>query len=127
MIPIILLSLLVLLALTIFIWAPGETKLGGLIFVIPIIGVCGYMDTSIKSYKLYPVSYTIEQTSVKIFSITDYGVFESDKMIDFEKWTQSDKQGYIIKCYDYFGEEDSKEFTVTPYDKGINYDNENNK
>ena len=123
MIALLVITTLILIFITLLIVLKEEMKLFSLLVLLLLVIACAAMDLNIQQYKLYPVDYTVVKTPVKIIVVTDYGTFESDKLIDNENWSKN-STWYIIKAYDYFGHEDFKEFTTTPYDKNINYTNE---
>lgn len=123
MIALLVITTLILIFITLLIVLKEEMKPFSFLVLILLVISCTALDLNIQQYKLYPVDYTFVKTPVKVIVVTDYGTFESDKLIDSEKWSKNNP-GYIIKAYDYFGHEDFKEFTTTPYDKNINYTNE---
>lgn len=123
MIALIVIASLLIIFISLLTLLKGEAKFFSLTVLLLLVNACAVMDFNIQQYKLYPVDYTVVKTPVKIIVVTDYGTFESDKLIDNENWSKN-STGYIIKAYDYFGHEDFKEFTTTPYDKNINYTNE---
>jgi amino acid transporter len=58
-----------------------------------------------------PVIYKAESTTFKVFAITDKKIFESDKKVDFDNWTQG-KEGYIRTEYSTFGLDIHTAFTT---------------
>lgn len=96
MIPFLLAGLVIIAMTGIFLFAEEGYKLCSIFGIIPLFCLALYMELCINYCHLYPVDYTVEQTSNKIYILTEYGNFESDKILDFHEWTQN-KQGYLIK------------------------------
>ena len=66
--------------------------------------------------KQYPVEYTTEAITSKIFVHTKYGEFESDKKVDFDNWTKN-LPGYIIQKCNAWGNVEKSYFTTEPIEK----------
>ena len=66
--------------------------------------------------KQYPVEYTTESITSKIFVHTKYGEFESDKKVDFDNWTKN-LPGYIIQNCNAWGQVEKSYFTTEPIEK----------
>jgi hypothetical protein len=84
--------------------------------VIPILGmlITSIISTSGTRYtKYYPVEYTTESTSFKVFVHTQYGEFESDKKINCDEFVQN-KPGFIKAQYNYWNSCIYTDFTVHP-------------
>ena len=63
--------------------------------------------------KQWPVEYTTESITSKIFVHTKYGEFESDKKIDYDNWSRN-LPGYIIQECTAFGDIKYSHFTTEP-------------
>lgn len=124
MIPYIIISICLVLAILIFVYADDYNKPFGFVFFIPVLLALAVMDLNPKDYKLYKVNYKIFKTPEKIICITDNGTFESDKINDLENWNETN-QGYLILGYNYFGVERTRNFTTKPFDKNLIYTNTN--
>ena len=79
--------------------------------IIPIaltmlISCVGYWQT-----KEYPVEYTTESITSKIFIHTKYGEYESDKKVDFDNWTKN-YHGIIVQECNGWGYVLRDKFTV---------------
>lgn len=122
-IPVIILLFLLLSIVLTIIFAKGESKIIAfpLLMIAVVLGF--FLDINTPHHRLYPVEYTVVKTPLKILSITDYGIFESERIFDLEQWDKK-LQGYIVCSYDYFGHEDHRKFTVRPFVENKTYLNE---
>lgn len=72
-------------------------------FLIPLIPCILFRSLAPQRIEYTPTEYMTESTSFKIFVKTsDNRVFESDKKLDFEEWSQN-KPGFIREEYNAFG------------------------
>ena len=69
---------------------------------------CAYAEM----FRLYPVEYTMSKSHTHIAAVTDYGVFDSDKITDLTEWSQG-KPGFIKVKYNVFGLECQRYTFVT--------------
>lgn len=78
---------------------------------IPLIfSILSCIFVSVKTV-YEPVIYKAETTTFKVFVITDKRVFESDKKVDFDNWTQG-KEGYLRFGISTFGLRIEEKFTT---------------
>jgi len=81
------------------------------IFLIPILfsTVHCFLGTGHIEYK--PTEYTVESTSFKVFVKTPDALYESERKIDFDEWTQN-KPGFIEEHHNHFNMIFRTRFTV---------------
>ena len=85
-------------------------SVGG-IFLIIVLSMIAVTNNYI--IKQWPVEYTTESITSKIFVHTKYGEFESDKKIDYDNWSKN-LPGYIIQNCNAFGKVNNSYFTTEP-------------
>ena len=74
-----------------------------IMFLVPVAFGSIFCSLDPQRIEYAPIEYTTESTSFKIFVRTsDNRMFESDKKLDFEEWSQN-KLGFIREEYNAFG------------------------
>lgn len=91
-----------------------QSLIGPMIFCGLVAGLFSLMifPQYEETYKMYPVEYSVCKSHTHIAAVTNYGVFDSDKIADLTEWSQG-KPGFIKVKYNVFGAECQKYTFVT--------------
>jgi hypothetical protein len=88
-----------------------DNKGWSMILVVPILFCTLYCFTDIGYVEYEPTDYNVETTSFKVFAKTPDALYESERKIDFDEWTQN-KPGFIQEEFNHFGSVLRTKFTV---------------